>query len=97
MDREATQIIKSMRAGWLSLGLVVKKMIETQAFEQLGFKSVNAWMKFHLGEQLASGYQALRAIRALDAFPNRSWKGSGRVTLRFLSVVVLPAKTGHLS
>jgi len=69
LDREATEIIKTMKTGWLSLGLVVKKMIETRAFEQLGFTSMRAWMESRLREQTASAYQALRAVRALDGIP----------------------------
>jgi hypothetical protein len=69
LDREATEIIKAMKTGWLSLGLVVKKMIETRAYEQLGFTSMRAWMDSRLGEQTASAYQALRAVRALDGVP----------------------------
>jgi hypothetical protein len=67
LDRKATQIIKAVKSGWLSLGLVVKKMIETRAFEQLGFKSMRAWMESRLGEQTASAYQALRVLEALAA------------------------------
>ncbi len=69
LDREALQIIKAMKTSWLSLGLVVKKMIETRAFEQLGFRSMRAWMESRLGEQIASAYQSLRAVRALDGVP----------------------------
>jgi hypothetical protein len=69
LDREATEIIRTMKTGWLSLGLVVKKMAETRAFEQLGFSSMRAWMESRLREQTASAYQALRAVRALDGIP----------------------------
>ena len=69
LDREALQIIKAMKTSWLSLGLVVKKMIETRAFEQLGFRSMRAWMESRLGEQIASAYQSLHAVRALDGVP----------------------------
>jgi hypothetical protein len=34
-------IIKAMKSGGLSLGLAIKKMIETRAFEQLGFRSMS--------------------------------------------------------
>jgi len=56
LDREATQIIKAMKRSWLSLGLVMKKVSETHAYEQLGFRSMRAWMKSRLGEQMASAY-----------------------------------------
>jgi hypothetical protein len=69
LDREATEILKTLKTGWLSLGLVVKKMVETRAFEQLGFTSMRAWMESRFREQLASAYQALRAVRALEGIP----------------------------
>jgi hypothetical protein len=66
LDHVATQIIKEMKRSWLSLGLVMKKVSETQAYEQLGFRSMRAWMESRLGEQMASAYQSMRAVRALD-------------------------------
>ena len=69
LDREATRIIKEMKRSWLSLGLVMKKVSETQAYEQLGFRSMRAWMESRFGEQVASAYQAMRAVRALEGVP----------------------------
>jgi hypothetical protein len=69
LDREATQIIKEMKRSWLSLGLVMKRVSETQAYEQLGFRSMRAWMEARLGEQVASAYQSMRAVRALEGVP----------------------------
>ena len=66
LDRKATQIIKEMKRSWLSLGLVMKRVSETQAYEQLGFRSMRAWMESRFGEQVASAYQAMRAVKALD-------------------------------
>jgi hypothetical protein len=66
LDREATQIIKAMKRSWLSLGLVMTRMSESRAYEQLGFRSMRAWMESRLGEQMASAYQSMRAVRALE-------------------------------
>jgi hypothetical protein len=90
LDRDATQIIKEMRRSWLSLGLVIKTMIETRAFGQLGFKSMHAWMESRLGEQMASAYQSLRAVRALDGVPESKLEKIGTRNAQVL--VRLPEK-----
>jgi hypothetical protein len=90
LDREATQIVKAMKRGWLSLGLVMKRMSETQAFEQLGFRSMRAWMESRLGEQMASAYQSLRAVRALDGVPESKLEKVGTRNAQLL--VRLPEK-----
>lgn len=90
LDREATQIIKDMRRSWLSLGLVIKTMIETRAFGQLGFKSMHSWMESRLGEQMASAYQSLRAVRALDGVPESKLEKIGTRNAQVL--VRLPEK-----
>lgn len=69
LDHEAIQIFKEMKRSWLSLGLVMKRVSETQAYEQLGFRSMRAWMGSRFGEQMASAYQAMRAVKALDGVP----------------------------
>jgi hypothetical protein len=90
LDRKATKIVKALKTGWLSLGLVVRKMIETRAFEQLGFKSMRAWMESRLGEQTASAYQALRAVRALDGIPESKLEKIGTRNAQVL--LRLPAR-----
>lgn len=90
LDREATEIIKTMKTGWLSLGLVVKKVIETRAFEQLGFRSMRAWMESRLGEQMASAYQSLRVVRALEGVPELKLEKIGTRNAQVL--VRLPEK-----
>jgi len=77
LDQEADQIIKAMKRSWLSLGMVVKKMSETRAFEQLGFKSMRAWMESRFGERMASAYQSLCAVRALDGVPEEKLEKIG--------------------
>jgi hypothetical protein len=39
-----------MKRSWLSLGLIMKRVSETQAFAQLGFRSMHAWMESRFGE-----------------------------------------------
>jgi hypothetical protein len=90
LDREATQIIKEMKRSWLSLGLVMKKVSETQAYEQLGFRSMRAWMESRFGEQVASAYQAMRAVRALEGVPESKLEKIGTRNAQVL--VRLPEK-----
>jgi hypothetical protein len=90
LDREATQIFKEMKRSWLSLGLVMKRVSETQAYEQLGFRSMRGWMESRFGEQEASAYQAMRAVRALDGVPESKLE---RIGTRNAQVLVrLPEK-----
>jgi hypothetical protein len=90
LDREATQIIKAMKTGWLSLGLVAKRMSETRAYEPLGFRSMHAWMESRFGEQIASAYQSMRAIKALEVIPESKLE---KIETRNAQVLVrLPAK-----
>jgi hypothetical protein len=65
-------------------------MIETRAFEQLGFRSMRAWMKSRLGEQMASAYQAMRAVKALDGVPESKLEQLGARKVQVL--VRLPEK-----
>ena len=90
LDRKATQIIKEMKRSWLSLGLVMKRVSETQAYEQLGFRSMRAWMESRLGEQMASAYQSMRAVRALEGVPESMLEKIGTRNAQVL--VRLPEK-----
>jgi hypothetical protein len=90
LDHEAIQIIKEMKRSWLSLGLIVKKVSESRAYEQLGFKSMRAWMGSRLGEQAASAYQAMRAVKALDGVPESKLEKMGTRNAQVL--VRLPEK-----
>jgi hypothetical protein len=90
LDREATQIIKEMKRSWLSLGLVMKRVSESRAYEQLGFKSMRAWMGSRLGEQMASAYQSMRAVKALDGVPESKLEKIGTRNAQVL--VRLPEK-----
>ncbi len=70
MDREAAEIIADMKSSWLRLGSLIQRMIDTQAVEVLGFRSMRSWMEARLGESSASAYSALRSVRALQGVPN---------------------------
>jgi len=69
LDQEAMRIIAEVKSGWLRLGLLIDKMIETCAFEVLGFPSMHAWMQARFGDSLASAYSDLRSVRKLKATP----------------------------
>jgi hypothetical protein len=90
LDHEAIQIIKEMKRSWLSLGLVMKKMSETRAYEHLGFRSMRAWMESRLGDQMASAYQSMRAVKALDGVPESKLEKIG--TRNAQALLRLPEK-----
>src|SRR5580700_2493451 len=90
LDREATQIFKEMKRSWLSLGMVMKRVSETQAFAQLGFRSMRAWMESRFAEQMASAYQSMRAVRALEGVPESELEKIGTRNAQVL--VRLPEK-----
>jgi hypothetical protein len=90
LDHQATQIIKFVRRSWLSLGLIMKGVRETQAYEQLGFRSMRAWIESRFGEQMASAYQSMRAVRALEGVPESKLEKIGTRNAQVL--VRLPEK-----
>jgi hypothetical protein len=65
MDREAQQLVALMRSGWLRLGRLICKIIDTHAYEALGFPSMKTWIDARLGESASSAFSALRSVRAL--------------------------------
>jgi hypothetical protein len=65
MDREAQQLVAQMRSGWLRLGRLICKIIDTQAYEAMGFPTMKTWMDARLGESASSAFSALRSVRAL--------------------------------
>ena len=69
MDKEAIRIIGEVKSGWLRLGVLIERMVRTNAFEVLGFTSMRSWMEARLGDSLASAYSALRSVRALKGVP----------------------------
>ena len=90
MDKEAIRIVKVMRSNWLRLGRLVQKIIDTQAFEALGYPNMHAWMDARLGESLSSAFSALRSVRALRGVPEEKLKQIGERNAHALSY--LPEK-----
>jgi hypothetical protein len=90
MDREAVRIVAEMRAGWLRLGLLIRKMIDSQAYEALGFPNMHAWMTSRLGESLSNAFSALRSVRALEGVPEEKLNRIGERNAHMLTY--LPEK-----
>lgn len=72
MDKEIISIMGEMRSKWLRLGKLVKKVIDTQAYLQLGYQSMTAWLNDRVsdGESLSKTLVALRCVRALEGIPD---------------------------
>ena len=47
LDKEAIQTLKVMKSSWLRLGSLIQKVIDTRAFEALGFRTMKDWMDVH--------------------------------------------------
>jgi hypothetical protein len=71
LDQEIVQIIKVMRSSWLRLGSLIQKVIDTRAFEALGFRTMKDWMDARLGKSTSTAYSALRSVRALKGIPEQ--------------------------
>jgi hypothetical protein len=90
MDREVARIAAEIRAGWLRLGLLILKMIDSQAYEALGFPNMHAWMMSRFGENLSSVFSALRSVRALEGVPEEQLTRIGERNAHMLTY--LPPK-----
>jgi hypothetical protein len=95
MDREAVRIVAEMRAGWLRLGLLIRKMIDSQAYEALGFPNMHAWMTSRLGESLSSVFSALRSVRALEGFPEEQLTRIGERNAHMLTYLPQKQRTSR--
>ncbi len=71
LDQEVIQILKVMRSSWLRLGSLIQKVIDTRAFEPLGFRTMKDWMDARLGKSMSTAYSALRSVRALKGIPEQ--------------------------
>jgi hypothetical protein len=71
LDQEVIQTLKTMRSSWLRLGSLIQKVIDTRAFEPLGFRTMKDWMDSRLGKSMSSAYSALRSVRALNGIPQQ--------------------------
>ena len=90
MDKEAVRIVAEMRTGWFRLRSLIRKMIDTQAYEALGYNTMGAWMSARLGESISSAFSALRSVRALEGVPEEKLKQIGERNAHALTY--LPAK-----
>lgn len=71
LDQEVIQTLKVMRSSWLRLGSLIQKVIDTRAFEPLGFRTMKDWMDARLGKSMSTAYSALRSVRALKGIPEQ--------------------------
>lgn len=69
LDKEVIQTLKVMQSSWLRLGSLIQKVIDTRAFEPLGFRTMKDWMDARLGKSMSSAYSALRSVKALKGIP----------------------------
>jgi len=69
MDKEVVRIVEQIRSNWLHLGSLIQRMIDSYAFEALGFHGMHSWMRARFGDSLSSAYSALRSFRALRGIP----------------------------
>ena len=65
-------------------------MIDSQAYDALGFPNMHAWMTSRLGESLSNVFSALRSVRALDGVPEEKLKRIGERNAHMLTY--LPEK-----
>jgi hypothetical protein len=49
LDKEVIQTLKVMSSSWLRLGSLIQKVIDTRAFEALGFRTMKDWMDARRG------------------------------------------------
>ncbi len=77
MDREAVRIVAEMKSSWFRLGSLIRKMIDTQPYEALGFRTMHLWMTARLGESMSSAFSAVRSVRALEGVPEKQLKRIG--------------------
>jgi hypothetical protein len=90
MDKEVVRIVGEIRSNWLRLGSLIQRMIDTQAFEALGFPNMRSWMTTRLGESVSNAFSALRSVRALEGVPEDKLKRIGERNAHMLTY--LPEK-----
>jgi len=90
MDDEVVRILGEMKCGWLRLGLLIQKMIDTQAFVALGFPSMHSWMTARLGGSMSNAFAALKTVRALSGVPESQLESIGTRNAQVL--IRLPEK-----
>jgi hypothetical protein len=85
MDEAVVRIVGEIRSNWLRLGSLIQRMIDTRAFEPLGFANMHSWMTARLGESMASAFSALRSVRALRGVPEEKLKRIGERNAHMLT------------
>jgi hypothetical protein len=90
MDKEVVRIVGEIRSNWLRLGSLIQKMIDTRAFEALGFPNMHSWVTARLGESISNAFSALRSVRALKGVPEEKLKRIGERNAHMLTY--LPEK-----
>jgi len=65
-------------------------MIDSQAYETLGFPNMHTWMTSRFGESLSSVFSALRSVRALEGVPEEQLTRIGERNAHMLTY--LPPK-----
>ena len=90
MDTEVVRIVGEIRSNWLRLGSLIQRMIDTRAFEALGFPSAHSWMTARLGESISNVFSALRSMRALKGVPEEKLAQIGERNAHMLTY--LPEK-----
>jgi hypothetical protein len=90
MDKEVVRIVGEIRSSWLRLGSLIQKVMDTQAYEALGFSNVHPWMTARLGESTSSAFSALRSVRALKGVTEEKLKRIGERNAHMLTY--LPEK-----
>jgi hypothetical protein len=90
MDREVVRIVAEIRSNWLRLGSLIQRMIDSRAYEALGFPHMHAWMTARFGDSLSNVFSALRSVRALKGIPEEKLKRIGERNAHMLTY--LPRK-----
>jgi hypothetical protein len=90
MDDEVARILTEIKSTWLRLGLLLQKMIDTSAYQALGFRSMHSWMTARLGGSMSNGFAALKSVRALKGVPEAQLEKIGTRNAQVL--VRLPEK-----
>jgi hypothetical protein len=90
MDAEVVRIVAGIMSSWLRLGSLIQRMIDSRAYEALGFRHMHAWMNARLGDSLSNAFSALRSVRALKGIPEEKLKRIGERNAHILTY--LPEK-----
>lgn len=85
MDKEVVRIVGEIRSNWLRLGSLIQRMMDTQAYEALGFPNMHSWMTARLGESISSAFSALRSVRALKGVTEEKLKRIGERNAHMLT------------